>query len=133
MVMHLFVTSIQIGPLPESDGSKAVFEVIFQLNLHGIVNIESSTVSKKPNFNLSILHYQFSKRSSYIHEPLICLQLIENHMEDSVTTRDNHSNSDAMDVEPISETDQNVNEHSINQKSGSPHSSVSAFLMKIYL
>jgi hypothetical protein len=54
-------------------------------------------------------------------------------MEDSVTTRDNHSNSDAMDVEPISETDQNVNEHSINQKSGSPHSSVSAFLMKIYL
>ncbi|GAU40050.1 hypothetical protein TSUD_258430, partial [Trifolium subterraneum] len=94
------ISCYTIGPLHESDGSKAVVEVIFQLNLHGNLSIESST-------------------------------LIENHVEDSVTTRDNHSNSDTMDVEPtsepisepISETDQNVNAHSINQKSESLHTS----------
>ncbi|CAL5190675.1 unnamed protein product [Lathyrus oleraceus] len=77
-----------IGPFHGSSGSKAEFEVTIQLNLHGIVNIESST-------------------------------LIQDHVEDSVTPHDYHSNSEAMNVEPISETGQNVNEH----KCESPHSS----------
>lgn len=68
MLIHLFATSTQIGPFHGSSGSKAEFEVTIQLNLHGIVNIESSTVSKKPNFDLSILRYQFSERSRYIDE-----------------------------------------------------------------
>lgn len=52
MLIHLFATSIQIGPFQRSGESKAVVEVRIDLNLHGIVSIESSTVSKKPNFNL---------------------------------------------------------------------------------
>lgn len=46
-------------------------------------------------------------------------------MDGSVTTRDYHSNSDAMDVEPISET---VAEDSIKRKSESPDRSVSTSL-----
>lgn len=55
--MYMFTTSIQIGPFHGSDGSKMRVEVKIQLNLHGIVSIQSSTVSKKPHFNLSILRY----------------------------------------------------------------------------
>ncbi|KAL5101321.1 hypothetical protein RYX36_005648 [Vicia faba] len=77
-----------IGPFDGSSGSKMEIEVRMQLNLHGIVNIESST-------------------------------FIKDHVEDSATPRDYHSNSEAMDVEPVTETGQNVNEH----KCESPHSS----------
>ncbi|XP_058745064.1 heat shock 70 kDa protein 16-like [Vicia villosa] len=78
-----------IDPFHGSSGSKAEIEVRMQLNLHGIVNIESST-------------------------------FIEDHVEASVTPRDYHSNPEAMDVEPVSQTGQNVNEH---KKCESPHSS----------
>ena len=54
-------------------------------------------------------------------------------MEDSVTMRQYQSNSEARDVEPISETEQNDNEHSINEKRGSPHRSVSMLLMNPFL
>lgn len=50
-------------------------------------------------------------------------------MEASATPRDYHSNPEAMDVEPVSETGQNVNEH---KKCESPHSSVSALLMNTF-
>lgn len=53
-------------------------------------------------------------------------------MEDSVTPREYQSNSEAGDVEPISETEQNDNEHSINEKCGSPHRSVSMLLMNTF-
>lgn len=49
-------------------------------------------------------------------------------MDDSSATRDYHSNSEAMDVEPISETVENVTEDGINKKCESPHRSVSTFL-----
>lgn len=48
-------------------------------------------------------------------------------MDDSSTTRDYHSNSEAMDVEPISETVENVTEDGID-KCESPHRSVSTSL-----
>lgn len=51
-------------------------------------------------------------------------------MEDFVTPRDYHSNSEAMNDEPISETGQNVSEH---KKCKSPHSSVSTLLMNTFL
>jgi len=54
-------------------------------------------------------------------------------VEDSVTMRQYQSNSEARDVEPISETEQNDNEHSINEKRGSPHRSVSMLLMNPFL
>nr|AII99889.1 heat shock protein [Cicer arietinum] len=86
------ISCFTIGPLNGSHGSKMGVEVRIQLNLHGIVNIESST-------------------------------LIEDHAEDSVTTRDCHSNSEAIDVEPISETDQNTNEYRKDKKCESSHHS----------
>jgi hypothetical protein len=55
--------------------------------------------------------------------------LIEDRVEDSVTTREYQSNSEARDVEPISETEQNDNEQSISEKCGSPRRSVSMLLM----
>ncbi|RHN57769.1 putative Heat shock protein 70 family [Medicago truncatula] len=87
------ISCFTIGPFQRSGESKAVVEVRIDLNLHGIVSIESST-------------------------------LIEDRVEDSVTPREYQSNSEAGDVEPISETEQNDNEHSINEKCGSPHRSI---------
>jgi len=43
-LIHLFVTSIQIGPFHGSHASKARIEVQVHLNLHGIIDIESVTV-----------------------------------------------------------------------------------------
>ncbi|XP_019425878.1 PREDICTED: heat shock 70 kDa protein 16-like [Lupinus angustifolius] len=48
--------------------------------------------------------------------------LIKDHVGDSVTTGDNHSNSDAMDIDSISETDANADEDSVNKKCESPRS-----------
>ena len=50
-------------------------------------------------------------------------------MDDSVTTGDHCSNSEAMDVEPISETVENRIENSINKKCEFPHSSVSTHVV----
>ncbi|TKY57284.1 Heat shock 70 kDa protein 16 [Spatholobus suberectus] len=84
------ISCFTIGPFHGSHGSKARIEVQVQLNLHGVISIESAT-------------------------------LVEDHVDDSVTTGVYHSNSEAMNVEPVSETIENVTEDSINKKCESPH------------
>ncbi|XP_061342267.1 heat shock 70 kDa protein 16-like [Gastrolobium bilobum] len=79
------ISCFKIGPFHGSHGTKTRVKVKVQLNLHGIVSIESAT-------------------------------LVEDHVDDSVPTGDYHSASTAMDVEPISETVENVIDDSINKK-----------------
>ncbi|KAG4964388.1 hypothetical protein JHK85_039363 [Glycine max] len=83
------ISCFTIDPFHGSHGSKARIKVRVQLNLHGIISIESAT-------------------------------LMEDHVDDSVTTGDYHSNSEAMNVEPVSETVENVTEDSINKKCEAP-------------
>nr|KYP73398.1 Heat shock 70 kDa protein 4L [Cajanus cajan] len=84
------ISCFTIGPFHGSQESKARIKV--QLNLHGIISIESST-------------------------------LVDDHVDDSVTTGVYHSNSEAMNVEPVSETIENVTEDNINNKCESPNHS----------
>ncbi|RDX64723.1 Heat shock 70 kDa protein 16, partial [Mucuna pruriens] len=84
------ISCFTIGPFHGSHGSKARIEVQVQLNLHGIISIESAT-------------------------------LVKDHVDGSVTTGDYHSNSETMNVEPVSETNENVTEDGI--KCESPHHS----------
>ncbi|XP_057441185.1 heat shock 70 kDa protein 16-like [Lotus japonicus] len=86
------ISCFTIGPFLGSHGSKMSVKVKVQLNLHGIISIESAT-------------------------------LFEDHLDDSVTAVDFHSNFEAMDVEPVSETVENVAEVSMNRKSDSPQRS----------
>ncbi|KAK7300084.1 hypothetical protein RJT34_10916 [Clitoria ternatea] len=72
------ISCFKIGPFHES---KTSIKVQVQINLHGIVSIESAT-------------------------------LVEDHVDDSVTTADNHSNSEVMVVEPVSETVESATEDS---------------------
>ncbi|XP_027330921.1 heat shock 70 kDa protein 16-like [Abrus precatorius] len=101
------ISCFKIGPFHRSHGSKTRIKVQVQLNLHGIVSIESATVSKKTHFYLFML----------------CLQLIEDHVDVSVTTGDGHSNSEAVDVEPVSERVESVTGDNIRRKCESPHHS----------
>lgn len=50
MFISLLAISIQIGPFHGSHRDKTRVKVRVQLNLHGIVSVESATVSKKPLF-----------------------------------------------------------------------------------
>lgn len=60
----------------------------------------------------------------------LCLQLIEDHVDDSVTTGgDHYSNVEAMDVEPDSETVVNDIEDSVNKKCESPYTSVRTLML----
>ncbi|XP_061339759.1 heat shock 70 kDa protein 16-like isoform X2 [Gastrolobium bilobum] len=77
------ISCFTIGPFQGSHGSKTRVKVRVELNLHGIVSIESAT-------------------------------LIKDHMDDLVMASDCHSNSDPMDVDPISETVANGIEDSTN-------------------
>ena len=49
MVADLFVVlnSMQIGPFESSKGEKAKLKVKVRLNIHGIVSLESATVTDK--------------------------------------------------------------------------------------
>jgi len=60
-----------------------------------------------------------------MHMVIFVFQLMEDHVDDSVTTGDYHSNSEAMNVEPVSETVENVTEDSINKKCEAPRHLVS--------
>jgi len=55
MLMHLINPSFQIGPFHGSHGGKSRVKVRVSLDLHGILNIESATVSKKPLLSFHIL------------------------------------------------------------------------------
>ncbi|KAK7276824.1 hypothetical protein RIF29_17970 [Crotalaria pallida] len=86
------ISRFTIGPFHGSHDCKMKAKVRVQLNLHGIVRIESAT-------------------------------LIEDHVDDSATADDHHSNFEAMDVESHSETVVNDTKYTVNKKSGSPHTS----------
>ncbi|XP_014502537.1 heat shock 70 kDa protein 16 [Vigna radiata var. radiata] len=74
-----------IGPFHRSHATKAIIEVQVQLNLHGIIGIESVT-------------------------------LVEDRVDDSGTTDDSHSNSETVNISPVSETIENASDDSINKK-----------------
>lgn len=50
-------------------------------------------------------------------------------MDDSVTTDDSHSNSETINIEPVSETIKNGSEDSINEKCQDSHHSVSSLML----
>ncbi|KAI4308013.1 hypothetical protein L6164_031132 [Bauhinia variegata] len=82
------ISSFTIGPFPGSHGGKTRVKVRVQLNLHGIVSVESAT-------------------------------LVEDNVADSVAKGDDHSNFEAMEVDPP-ETVANGVEDSNNKKFESP-------------
>lgn len=49
MMLSLSYFFLQIGPIQGSHSEKARVKVKVHLNLHGIVSVESATVSKKSN------------------------------------------------------------------------------------
>ncbi|KAJ7963831.1 Heat shock 70 kDa protein [Quillaja saponaria] len=87
------ISCFTIGPFQGFHDNKARVKVRVQLNLHGILTIESTT-------------------------------LIEDHVVNSVTTGDDHSNSDKMDVEYVSERVANGVEGSTSRQHESSQTSV---------
>ncbi|CAJ1971393.1 unnamed protein product [Sphenostylis stenocarpa] len=83
------ISCFTIGPFHGARGSKSRIKVHVQLNLHGIIGIESVTLD-------------------------------EDHVNDSVTTDGSHSNSETINIKPVSETIENASEDSINKKCEAP-------------
>ncbi|XWS51876.1 hypothetical protein CRYUN_Cryun11dG0019500 [Craigia yunnanensis] len=105
------VRDYEIGPFQGYHSERERVKVKVQLNLHGIVTVESATVSWISHSLLSSYRYLISER--------FFLQLIEEHVDDSVTRNYTHLEMSTKEAQHVT----NGNEDGTSVQSKPSHAS----------